>query len=181
MGKEPSILYFLETEIHSTRKRRTLNSGERACNQLKWVSKFEVWPSPLGICVASRLFCPLHREAFGIKRLSRGGETIVECYILSPYIEKVCGIIVFAKFSCGTSVIVVLNSDIVVYLKMRNFLLLARRFLAWLCPIVRFFIAVLRCSVDPYPLFNLFFFFAHAYTSATRLALIVWYRDQFRF
>ena len=37
-GKKPSILYFLETEIHSTRKRRTLNSGERACNQLKWVS-----------------------------------------------------------------------------------------------------------------------------------------------
>ena len=83
MGKEPSILYFLETEIHSTRKRRTLNSGERACNQLKWVSKFEVWPSPLGICVASRLFCPLHREAFGIKRLSRGGESIVEFYIFS--------------------------------------------------------------------------------------------------
>ena len=158
MGKEPSILYFLETEIHSTRKRRTLNSGERACNQLKWVSKFEVWPSPLGICVASRLFCPLHREAFGIKRLSRGGESIVEFYILSPYIEKVCGIIVFAKFSCGTSVIVVLNSDIVVYLKMRNFLLLARRFLAWLCPIVRFF----HCSVTvfgrPLPALQSFFF-----------------------
>ena len=51
-GKK-STLYFLETEIHSTRKRRTLNSGERACNQLKWVSSFEAWPSPLGICVAS--------------------------------------------------------------------------------------------------------------------------------
>ena len=38
MGKEPSIFYFLETEIHSTGKRRTLNSGERACNHLKWVS-----------------------------------------------------------------------------------------------------------------------------------------------
>ena len=151
MGKEPSILYFLETEIHSTRKRRTLNSGERACNQLKEGSKFEVWPSPLGICIASRLFCPLNREAFGIKRLSRGGESIVEFYILSPYIEKVCGIIVFAKFSCGISVIVVLNSDIVLYLNMRNFLLLARRFLACLCPIFRFFIAVLRCSVYPAP------------------------------
>ena len=33
MGKEPSIFYFLETEIHSTRKRRTLNSGERVCNK----------------------------------------------------------------------------------------------------------------------------------------------------
>ena len=36
MGKEPSILYFLETEIHSTGKRSTLNSGERAWNKLQW-------------------------------------------------------------------------------------------------------------------------------------------------
>ena len=41
--------------------------------------------------------------------------------ILAPYIEKVCGIIVFRKFSCGTYVIVALNSDIVVFLNMRNF------------------------------------------------------------
>ena len=40
--------------------------------------------------------------------------------ILAPYIEKVWGI-VFGKFSCGTSVIVVLNSDIVVFLNMGNF------------------------------------------------------------
>ena len=40
-------------------------------------------PSPLGICVASMLFYPLHRGAFGIKRLSRGGESIVEFYIFS--------------------------------------------------------------------------------------------------
>ena len=85
MVKEPSIFYFLETEIHSTRKRRTLTSGERACNQLKWVSKFEVWPSPLGICVASRLFCPLHCRAFGIKRLSPRGESLVEFYIFSAF------------------------------------------------------------------------------------------------
>ena len=39
--------------------------------------------------------------------LSRGGESIVECYILSPYIEKFCGIMVCGKFSCGTYVIVV--------------------------------------------------------------------------
>ena len=39
--------------------------------------------------------------------LSRGGASIVECYILSPYIEKFCGIIVFGKFSSGTYVIVV--------------------------------------------------------------------------
>ena len=44
--------------------------------------------------------------------LSRGGESIVECYILLPYIEKFCGIIVFGKFSCGTYVIVVFNSNI---------------------------------------------------------------------
>ena len=139
-----------------------------------------MWPSPLGICVASRLFCPLHREAFGIKRLSRGGESIVECYILSPYIEKVCGIIVFAKFSCCTSVIVVLNSDIVVYLNMRNFLWLARRFLVWLCRISRFFF--FRCYGVPYtPSNSSILFFAHAYTSATIPALIVWYCAQLQF
>ena len=38
---------------------------------------------------------------------------------------------VFGKFSRVTYVIVVLNSAIVVFLNMRNFLLLARRFLGW--------------------------------------------------
>ena len=38
---------------------------------------------------------------------------------------------VFGKFLCGTYVIVVLNSDIVVFLNMRNFLLLAWRVLGW--------------------------------------------------
>ena len=38
MGKEPSILYFLETEKHATGKRSTLNSSEKACNELQWVS-----------------------------------------------------------------------------------------------------------------------------------------------
>ena len=56
--------------------------------------------------------------------LSRGGESIVECYILSPFIEKFCGIIVFGKFSCGTYVIVVFNSNIVVRLNMRNLFLI---------------------------------------------------------
>ena len=56
--------------------------------------------------------------------LSRGGESIVECYILSPFIEKFCGIIVFGKFSCGTYVIVVFNSNIVVCLTMRNLFLI---------------------------------------------------------
>ena len=39
---------------------------------------------------------------------------------------------VFGKFSGVTYVIVVLNSAIVVFLNLRNFLLLARRFLGWL-------------------------------------------------
>ena len=38
MGKEPSIFYFLETKINALGKRNTLNSGERACNKLQWVS-----------------------------------------------------------------------------------------------------------------------------------------------
>ena len=51
------------------------------------------------------------------------GEGIVQesFTILASYIEKVCGIIMFRKFSCGTYVILALNSDIVVFLNMRNF------------------------------------------------------------
>ena len=41
MGKEPSIFYFWETEIHSTGKRSTLNSGENAWNKLQWVGYLE--------------------------------------------------------------------------------------------------------------------------------------------
>ena len=37
----------------------------------------------------------------------------------------------FGKFSCNTYVIVVLNCNTVVFLNMRNFLWLARRFLVW--------------------------------------------------
>ena len=44
--------------------------------------------------------------------------------VLAPYIEKVCGIIVFGKFSCGAYVIVVFNSNIVVFLNMRNLFLI---------------------------------------------------------
>jgi len=40
--------------------------------------------------------------------------------------------VVLGQFSCGSYVIVVLNSDIVVFLNIRIFLLLARWFLAWL-------------------------------------------------
>ena len=43
MGNEPNIFHFLETKIYSTRKRSTLNSGERTCcKKLKWVSHFQV-------------------------------------------------------------------------------------------------------------------------------------------
>ena len=61
---------FLETEIHSTRKRRTLNSSGRPCNNLKWV-----FALPRGTLI--------HCGVFGIKCLSRGGESIVEFYIFS--------------------------------------------------------------------------------------------------
>ena len=69
-----------------------------------------------------------HGGAFGIKRLSRGGESMVESYIFSALhweILRCCGIVVFGKFSCGTYVIVVLNSDIVVFLNMRIFFVIA--------------------------------------------------------
>ena len=86
---------------------------------------------------------PLHI----VLHLSRGGESIVECYILSPDIEKVGGIIVFGKFSCGAYVTVLLNSDIVVFPDMQNLFWLARRFLAWFCGIRRI---SLRCYSVPY-------------------------------
>ena len=63
---------------------------------------------------------PLHI----VLHLSQGGKSIVEFYILSPYIEKVCRIIVFGKFSCGTYVIVVFNSNIVVFPDVRNLFLI---------------------------------------------------------
>ena len=43
---------------------------------------------------------------------------------IAPYIEKFCSIIVFGKFSCGTYVIVVFNSDIVVFPNLRNLFLI---------------------------------------------------------
>ena len=81
MRKVPSILYFLETEIHSTGKRSTLNPGERACNKpngsvnLKRDHPLWVFALPRGTVA--------HGGALGIKRMSRGGESIVEFYIFS--------------------------------------------------------------------------------------------------
>ena len=147
LGKEPSILYFLETEILSTGKRSTLNSGERACNKLQWGG------------------------VLGIKRLSWRGESMV---------EKFYSIVVFAKFSCGTYVIVVLNSDIVALINKRNFLFLARWFLAWFCWICRFFL----CGFTEFgiPLPPAILIFEHAYTcnSTKRPASIVWCGAQLR-
>ena len=64
-----------------------------------------MWLSPLGICVASRLFCPLHRGAFGIKRLSRGGESIVEVYIFSALhwesLRYYCVWQIFMRYLCN--------------------------------------------------------------------------------
>ena len=78
MGKEPSIFYFLETEIHATGKRSALNSGERACNNINYNGSINlkrdhplwVFPLPLGTLA--------HGGTFVIKRLSRGGENIEE-------------------------------------------------------------------------------------------------------
>ena len=71
-------------------------------------------------------FCFLSRLNFFLTalHLSRGGESIIECYILSPYIKKFCGIIVLGKFSYGTYVIVIFNSAIVVFPNKRNLFLI---------------------------------------------------------
>ena len=92
---------------------------------------------------------------------------------LAPYIEKLYSIVVFAKFSCGTYVIVVLNSDIVALINKQNVLLLARWFLAWFCWI---------CGVTEFgiPLPNAILIFEHAYNSTTRLVSIVWCGAQLR-
>ena len=99
---------------------------------------------------------------------------------LAPYIEKLYSIVVFAKFSCGTYVIVVLNSDIVALINKRNFLFLARWFLAWFCWICRFFL----CGFTEFgiPLPPAILIFEHAYTcnSTTRSASIVWCGVQLR-
>ena len=81
--------------------------------------------------------------------LSRGGESIVECYILSPFIEKFCGIIVFGKFSCGAYVTVLLNSDIVVFPDMQNLFLIGSTIFSMVLSNSTNFFAVLQCSVYP--------------------------------
>ena len=75
---------------------------------------------------------------------------------------------VFGKFSCGTYVIVVLNSDIVVFLNMRIFLLLARRLLARLklSNFSIFLFGVTEFSIPlAAPIAARILIFEHAYTS----------------
>ena len=89
--------------------------------------------------------------------LSRGAESIVECYILSPYIEKFCGIILFGKFSSGTYVIVVLNSNIVVFPDMRNPFLISSVILSMVLSNLSIFLCGVTVFCIPQPLFNLIF------------------------
>ena len=69
-----------------------------------------MWPSPLGIYVVSRLFCLLHRGPFRIKRLSRGGESIVEFYISSALhwesLRYYCVCQIFMRYlrNCGLEI-----------------------------------------------------------------------------
>ena len=64
-----------------------------------------MWLSSLGICVASRLFCPLHYWAFGIKLLSRGGKSTVEVYIFSALhwesLRYYCVWQIFMRYLCN--------------------------------------------------------------------------------
>ena len=78
----------------------------------------------------------------------------------------------FRKFSGRTYVIVVLNSDIVVFLNMRNFFFVIGS--AIFSMVVSNFSIFLRgVTVFGKSLAALQSFFAHAYTSATRPVLIV--------
>ena len=77
----------------------------------------------------------------------------------------------FAKFSCITYELVVLNSDIVVFLNMQNFYVIGS---AIFSTVVSNF-SIFPCGVTVFgiPLAALQSFFAHAYISPTRPALIV--------
>ena len=78
----------------------------------------------------------------------------------------------FGKFSYGTYVIVVFNSNIVVFLNMGNLFLIG----SVIFSMVLSNLSIFPCGVTVFciPLSrSLIFFFAHAHTSATRPALIV--------
>ena len=77
----------------------------------------------------------------------------------------------FAKFSCGTYVIVVLKSDIVVFLNMQNFYVIRSALFSMV--VSKFSIFPCGITVFGIPLAALQSFFAHAYISPTRSALIV--------
>ena len=111
-------------------KRNTLNWKTKN-PQLRWKGLLQstkmgqlIWSVtiPFRHLGCSRLFCTVgHLES----NVCLGeGRVQWSFTVLAPYIEKVCGIIVFGKFSCGAYVIVVLNSNIMVFLNMRNFFLI---------------------------------------------------------
>ena len=139
-----------------------------------------MWPSPLGICVASRLFCPLHRGAFGIKRLSRGGESIVEVYIFSALhwesLRYYCVWQIFMRYLCNCGLEfwycgISKHAEFFV-IGWAIFSMVVSNFPIFLCGVTVFGIPLAALQS---------FFFAHAYTSATRPALKVWYCAQLRF
>ena len=77
----------------------------------------------------------------------------------------------FAKFSCGTYVIEVLNCDILVFLNMQNFYVVRSAIFSMV--VSKFSIFPCGITVFSIPLAALQSFFAHAYISPTRPALIV--------
>ena len=78
---------------------------------------------------------------------------------------------VFAKFSCGTYVIVVLNSDIVALIKQAEFFV----FRSVIFSMVLLNLSIFLCAVTEFgiPLPPAILIFEHAYNSTTRPASIV--------
>ena len=79
--KKTSTLYSLEIEIHSTRKRRTLNACERVCNKPNGSVNLKR-DHPLWVFALPRRTLT-HCWVFGIKCFRWGGKSIVEFYIFS--------------------------------------------------------------------------------------------------
>ena len=78
---------------------------------------------------------------------------------------------VFAKFSCGTYVTVVLNSDIVALINKRNFLFFGSVIFSMvLLNLSIFLCGVTECGI---PLPPAILIFEHAYHSTTRPASVV--------
>ena len=78
----------------------------------------------------------------------------------------------FVIFSCGTCVIVVLNSDIVVFRNIQNFYVIGSTIFSMVVSNFSIFLCCVMVFGRP-PSRSSIFFFAHAYISPTRPALIV--------